>query len=115
MFLMKEADVTVRGGKAGYDNHKYSDITLSTRASLSYLYLLQMIKYDSQVARQAILCMLLTQLQKYTFYVVLSVVNFFYTRGTALPLVASPLFAVVELVLFMDVFYYLNWEDSMRG
>lgn len=115
MFLMKEADVAVRGGNAGYDNHKYADITLSTRASLSYLYLLQMIKYDAQVARQALLCLFFTQLQKYTFYVVLSLINFFYTRGTAIPLVASSLFTVVELVLLVDVFYYLNWGDSMRG
>ena len=116
MFLMKEADIAVKGNThKGYDCDKFSDINLTSKSSVSFLYLAQMIKYDAQVVRQALLCLLLTQIDKYIFYVTVSVIHFFYTRGTGLAPINAALFAVVEIVLFLDVFYYLNWNDSMRG
>ena len=62
MFLMKEVDVAVKGAPHGYDSPKYAYILLSSKSSLSYLYLLQMIKYDGQVNRQVLLCLLFTHI-----------------------------------------------------
>lgn len=42
-------------------------------------------------------------------------INLFYTRGSGLAVIRTPLYLVVEATLLLDVFYYLNWKDSMRG
>lgn len=56
-----------------------------------------------------------TQFSKYIFYLVIEFINLFYTRGTGLAVIRTPLYLVVEATLLLDVFYYLNWKDSMRG
>lgn len=71
MYLMKQTGFSAKGGDQGYDVSKYSDINLSSRCSISYLYLLQLIKYDSVVIRQGVLSILATQIGKYTLYLVI--------------------------------------------
>ena len=115
MYLSKQAQFSIAGNSQGYDCEKYSDVNLSCRSSISYLYLLQLIKYDSTVVRQAALSWLLTQLGKYALYFAVELVNVFLTKGTGLMVIKSPLFLVVEVVLLFDVFYYLNWDDSVRA
>ena len=113
--LMKQVDCSVKGGSLGYDADKYSDINFTSNCSMSYLYLLQLIRYDSILVRQGGIGLLFTQLGKFVFYVVIELVNLFYTRGTGLMVLRTPLFIVVELVLVLDVMYYLNWADSARA
>lgn len=115
MFLMKEADCSVKGSRLGYDSGKYSDISFTSKSSISYLYLTQLIRYDSLMIRQGALSIIFTQISKFMFYLVVEIINIFYTRGTALSIVKSPLYMVVEIVLILDVFYYLNWKDSGRA
>lgn len=95
MYLSKQAQFSVAGNSRGYDCDKYSDINLTSRSSVSYLYLLQLIRYDSIVVRQAILSLLLTQIGKYTLYFVIELTNIFFTRGTALMVIKTPLFLVI--------------------
>ena len=45
----------------------------------------------------------------------MEIVNLFYTRGTGLMVIKTPLFIVIEIVLMVDVMYYLNWADSARA
>ena len=92
---MKQVDCAVKGGPNGYDAEKYSDITLSSNCSMSYLYLLQMIRYDSIIVRQGGIAILFTHIGKYIFYLVIEIINLFYTRGTGLMIVKTPLFAVI--------------------
>jgi hypothetical protein len=112
---MKECDCAVKGSKLGYDSSKYSDITLSSRSSISFFYLTQLIKYDAIVVKQGLLSLFLTQIAKFIFYLTIEFINLYYTRGSGLAVIRTPLYLVVETVLFIDVFYYLNWRDSMRG
>jgi hypothetical protein len=114
MYLMKQTSFSVKGGEKGYDAAKYSDINLTSKCSISYLYLLQLIKYDSVIIRRGALNILMTQIGKSVLYLVIETINIFFTRGTALIVIKSPLFLVIEVVLFFDVFYYLNWKDSER-
>lgn len=57
----------------------------------------------------------MTQIGKFVLYLVIEVINIFFTRGTALMIIKTPLFLVVEVVLFFDILYYLNWKDSARA
>jgi hypothetical protein len=113
MYLSKQTQCSVAGNSTGFhvprysdsndihkysginDIHKYSDINFTSRSSISFLYLLQLIRYDSQVLRQGLLSILLTQIGKYTFYFVIELINIFYTKGTALMIFKSPLFLVI--------------------
>lgn len=92
---MKATDCSIKGSKNGYDAEKYSDITLSSKSSISYLYLTQIIRYDSVLVRQGVLNILFTQISKFIFYLVIEIINIFYTRGTGLMIIKSPLFMVV--------------------
>lgn len=74
-----------------------------------------MIRYDSVLIRQALISLLFTQVGKFVLYFVLELVNLFYTRGSGLSVLKTPLFLVVEAVLFIDVLYYINWKDSGRA
>lgn len=112
---MKECDCAVKGSRLGYDSNKYSDINLSSRSSVSFFYLTQLIRYDAVVIKQGLLSLFFTQVTKIVFYLVIEFINLFYTRGTGLAVIRTPLYLVVEIVLFLDVFYYLNWKDSMRA
>ena len=114
MYLMKESNCSVIGGQKGYDLAKYSDINLTSRSSISYLYLTQLISYDSLIVKQGLLNIYLTQIAKFTFYFIIEFINLFYTRGTGLSVIKSQLFLVVEFVLFIDIFYYLNVKDSLK-
>lgn len=67
---MKQANFSVKGSQHGYDAEKYSDITLTSQCSISYLSILQLIKYDSVAVRQGILSLLLTQIGKYVLYLI---------------------------------------------
>lgn len=71
MYLMKECDCAVKGSKLGYDSNKYSDITLSSRSSISFFYLTQLIKYDAVVIKQGLLSLFFTQSTKFVFYFVI--------------------------------------------
>lgn len=71
MYLMKSNDCSIKGSQNGYDADKYSDITLSCKSSISYLYLTQMIRYDSLLVRQGVLSILFTQISKLVFYLVI--------------------------------------------
>ena len=82
---------------------------------MSYLYLLQLIKYDSILVRQGGISIIFTHLGKFIFYIIMEIVNLFYTRGTGLMVIKTPLFIVIEIVLMVDVMYYLNWADSARA
>lgn len=115
MYLMKQVGCSVNGSDKGYDALKYSDINLTSQCSVSYLYLLQLIKYDSVVIRQGVLSILLTQIGKFVLYLVAETINIFFTRGTALVIIKTPLFLVIEFVLFFDLLYYLNWKDAGRA
>lgn len=95
MYLSKQAQCSVAGSSKGFDTDKYSDINFTSRSSISFLYLLQIIKYDSEVLRQGLLSILLSQIGKYTFYFVIELINIFYTKGTALMIIKSPLFLVI--------------------
>lgn len=95
MYLSKQTQCSVAGNSKGFDIDKYSDIDFTSRSSISFLYLLQLIKYDCQVLRQGLLSILLTQIGKYTFYFVIELINIFYTKGTALMIIKSPLFLVI--------------------
>ena len=95
MFVMKQVDCAVKGGANGYDADKYSDINLSSNCSMSYLYLLQMIRYDSIIVRQGGISMLFTHIGKFVFYLVIELINLFYTRGTGLMVLKTPLFVVI--------------------
>lgn len=112
---MKECDCAVKGSRLGYDSHKYSDISLSSRSSVSFFYITQLIRYDAVVIKQGLLSLFFTQAAKFTFYLVIEFINLLYTRGTGLAVIRTPLYLVVETVLFFDVFYYLNWKDTMRA
>jgi hypothetical protein len=105
----------VKGSKLGYDANKYSDITLSSRSSISFFYITQLIKYDGVVVKQGLLSLFFTQIAKLVFYLIIEFINLFYTRGTGLAVIRTPLYLVVEVVLLFDVFYYLNWKDIMRA
>lgn len=95
MYLSKQTQFSVAGNSRGYDCQKYSDFNLTSRSSVSYLYLLQLIKYDSVVVRQAILSILLTQIGKFAFYFAIELTNIFFTKGTALLVLKTPLFLVI--------------------
>ena len=82
---------------------------------MSYLYLLQLLKYDSILVRQGGISLIFTHLGKFIFYIIMEIVNLFYTRGTGLMVIKTPLFIVIEIVLMVDVMYYLNWADSARA
>ena len=71
MYAMKQADISVKGSHYGYDAEKYSDITLASNCSMSYLYLLQMIRYDAILVRQGGISILFTQIGKFIFYLVI--------------------------------------------
>jgi len=47
MYLSKQTHCSVAGSSKGFDIDKYSDINFTSRSSISFLYLLQLIKYDS--------------------------------------------------------------------
>lgn len=115
MYLMKECDCAVKGSRLGYDSHKYSDISLSSRSSISFFYLTQLIRYDAIVVKQGLLSLFFTQTAKIIFYLAIEFINLLYTRGTGLAVIRTPFYLVVETVLFFDVFYYLNWKDGMRA
>ena len=115
MFVMKQVDCSVKGGPLGYDSEKYSDMNFSSNCSMSYLYLLQLIRYDSILVRQGGISLVFTHIGKFIFYVVIELINLFYSRGTGLMVLKTPLFIVIELVLMLDVMYYLNWADSGRA
>lgn len=115
MYLMKQADVAVKGGKKGYDAHKYSDISLSSQSTVSFLYLTQLINYDAALVKSALISIFMTQVAKFVFYFIIQFINFFYTRGSGLTIIKSPFYILIEIVLILDVFYYLNWSDSMRA
>ena len=68
--MSKQVNCSVKGGPSSYDGDKYSDISLASRCSISYLYLLQMIKYDSVLIRQALISILFTQIGKFVLYFV---------------------------------------------
>ena len=96
MYLMKQSAFGVKGNSgSGYDTDKYSDINLTSKSSVSYLYLLQLLKYDSVIVRQGLLSILFTQFGKYLLYFVVELINLFYTRGTGLSVLKTPLFLVV--------------------
>jgi hypothetical protein len=115
MYLMKESNCAVKGGSHGYDAEKYSDINLSSRASVSYFYLLQLIRYDSVVVQQGLLSIFFTQTSKFVFYFVIEFINLYYTRGSGLAVIRTPFYLVIEGVLALDILYYLNWGDSIRS
>ena len=115
MHITKKMGCSVNGGNTGYDLSKYTDIEFSSNCSVSYLYLLQLIRYDSILVRSGLISILMTQIGKYIFYMIIELINIFFTRGTGLVIVRSGLFVVVELVLLIDVFYYLNWKDAGRA
>ena len=75
MYLMKESNCSVIGGQKGYDLAKYSDINLTSRSSISYLYLTQLISYDSLIVKQGLLNIYLTQIAKFTFYFIIEFIN----------------------------------------
>jgi hypothetical protein len=58
IYLMKQVGCSVKGSEKGYDAEKFSDINLTSQCSVSYLYLLQLIKYDSVLIRQGVLSIL---------------------------------------------------------
>lgn len=68
---MKSTDYTVTGYKHGYDIDKYSDASLSSRSSISFLYLTQLICYDSMVIKQGLYNILFTQVSKFIFYLII--------------------------------------------
>ena len=70
LYLMKQTDCSVKGSSNGYDAEKYSDINLTSRCSISYLYMLQLIRYDSVLVRQGAISLLFTHVGKFVFYVV---------------------------------------------
>lgn len=57
----------------------------------------------------------MTQIGKYVFYLIIETINIFFTRGTALIIIKTPLYLVIEVVLFFDILYYLNWKDTARA
>ena len=114
-FLAKKTNIAVKGASTGYDAQKYSDIVLTSNCSISYLYLLQLIKYDSVLVRTALISLIFTQIGKFVFYIIIEAVNMFYTRGTGLAIIRTPFYVMFEFVLFWDVVYYLNWSDSGRA
>ena len=62
---------------------------------MSFLYLLQMIRYDAIIVRQGGISILFTQLGKFIFYFIIEIIYLFYTRGTGLMVLKTPLFAVI--------------------
>ena len=67
MHITKKMGCSVNGGNTGYDLSKYTDIEFSSNCSVSYLYLLQLIRYDSILVRSGLISILMTQIGKYIF------------------------------------------------
>lgn len=73
-----------------------------------------MMRYDGVIAHESIIQIILTQVCKSVMFGMFELIHIFFTRGTGLAIVRSPLHLLVEIILVFDVLYYLNWDDSMR-
>lgn len=66
------------------------------------------------VIKYGLINIYLTQMGKLIFYFVIEFVNMFYNRGTGINVINSGFFIVVEIVMALDFFYYLNIKDSVK-
>jgi hypothetical protein len=72
---------------------------------------MQLLKYDSQMVHEGAYHILLIHILKFVGYFTIEAINIAFSLGTGLAAIRLPLYFLTELVVFFDVFYYLNIAD----
>jgi hypothetical protein len=57
--------------------------------------------------------LVLIHILKFMCYVCVEIINYAYTLGTGIALVRLPLYLLTEIVVFMDIFFYVDLQDSL--
>ncbi len=102
--MTKLCDYTVSGNNISNNNntksytdvHKYSDIVINQNKSSSkiikILSLMQLLNHDSQIMYNGLYYIVLVHIVKFTCYIVVEAINFYFTLGSGLTLLRLPLY-----------------------
>ena len=74
-----------------------------------------MIKYDSVIYRIGIINLVTIQLRKSFILLTIEFINSFYTWGTGLVIIGSPLHLLLEIILLLDILYFLNFRNQKKA
>ena len=76
---------------------------------------MDVVKYDSKIIRIGIINLVTIQIRKSFILLTIEFINSFYTWGTGLVIIGSPLHLLLEVILLLDIFYFLNFRNQKKA
>lgn len=91
----------------GHDLEKYSDILINPDSSSTTTDIIRRLFFYSDAYSYCLKSIITIQFMKAMMLTTIEFINLFYTWGTALVIIGTPLYLILEIGLVLDFLYYL--------